>query len=342
MLNQKTEINCVLLGYFAKVVSSFFSKNKKEICSYFYSNDHHVDRFLHHIYSRSLVDPLKSFLVIFPDDHHYMHDESLSENKANARVTVYNKFYQQRVTIFHNMFLLLEKSEDHDTLCNVQFILETLVAKIDQTVDGNKLLDDVVLRKDNIKILFNCLKSSVKQRRKAAADIMILIFSLLMNEPVEEPEKRNTMMSTANQASPEFAKAFEQRRKDEKNVLFQTFIDELDDVLAGISKRRSSERAFNNSIGKEVRVIDQGDIRILQLIQSALKFNLENINLVIAHSNYFDLFFVIFKNSGWNSTIHTLFNELIKACLNMMGKSPQLALKVQFKFNSSWRRTTVW
>lgn len=135
-----------------------------------------------------------------------------------------------------------------------------------------------------------------KYRRKAGADILNLIFSLLMNEVVEEPDKRNTMMAATTSANPEFSKYYEQRRKDEKNALFQTFIDELENVLAGIKKRRSSERSFNNSIGTEVKIIDFSDIRILQLIQAALKFDLENLNLIISLSDYFDVFFVCRSN----------------------------------------------
>jgi hypothetical protein len=118
------------------------------------------------------------------------------------------------------------------------------------------------------------------------------VFSVLLNEAVEEPDKRNTMMASASPTNPEFSKVYEQRRKDEKNTLFQTFIDELENVLFGIKKRRSSERSFNNSIGHEVKVIDFSDIRIMQLIQSALKFDLDNVSLIIALSEYFDLFFV--------------------------------------------------
>lgn len=80
MLNQKSEINCVLLGYFSKVVSSFFQKYKKEICSYFYSNEHQAERFMQHLYSKSLVDPFKNFLIIFPVEHYYMHDDSENKN----------------------------------------------------------------------------------------------------------------------------------------------------------------------------------------------------------------------------------------------------------------------
>lgn len=127
---------------------------------------------------------------------------------------------------------------------------------------------------------------------------MNLIFSLLLNEVVEEPDKRNTMMAATSVSNPEFSKYYEQRRKDEKNALFQTFVDELENVLAGIKKRRSSEKSFNNSIGTEVKIIDLSDIRILQLIQAALKFDLENINLIISLSEYFDIFFVGFCHPG--------------------------------------------
>lgn len=257
-----------------------------------------------------------------------MQDDCPSDTRGQARPSFYSKFYQQRVKIFYSLFQLLEKSEDSDTLTNTQYIIETLIAKIDQTIDGSKLLDDVVLRKENIRILFNCLKSNLRYRRKAAAEILNLMFSLLLNESVEEPEKRNTMMASNNQASPEFQRAFEQRRTDEKNSLFQTFVDELDDVLSGISSRRSSERTFNNSIGKEVKIVDNSDIKILQLIQASLKFNLENINLTVSLSKYIDVFFEIFKTSPFNSSVHTLFSELITICLAMMNKSPHMARNV--------------
>lgn len=119
-----------------------------------------------------------------------------------------------------------------------------------------------------------------------------MVFSLLLNEVVEEPDKRNTMMAATSMSNPEFSKFYEQRRKDEKNSLFQTFVDELENVVTGIRRRRSTERSFNNSIGHEVKVVDFADIRILQLIQSALKFDLENINLIISLSEYFDVIFV--------------------------------------------------
>lgn len=331
ILAKKDEINCVLLGYFSKVVISFFQKNKRDIYAYFYSNDAHAQSFMQHLYSKSLVDPLKSFLVIYPDEHYQMHDDSMSESRGQGRQNNFSKYYQQRVKIFNSLFQLLEKADDFDTLSNVQFILETLVAKIDQTIDGMKLLESVILKDSNIKTLFNCLRSSHKQRRRGAADILNLIFSLLMNEAVEEPEKRNTLMaangSTQN-TSPEFSVMYMQKRKDEKNVLFQTFVDELEEVIGSISTRRAVERSFNNSIGKEVKVIDYSEVRILHLVQSALKFNLENINLIVAMSSYFDVFFEIFKNSGWNSSIHTLFIELIKTCIAMMGTSPILASKL--------------
>jgi hypothetical protein len=124
------------------------------------------------------------------------------------------------------------------------------------------------------------------------------VFSLLLNEVVEEPDKRNTMMATSSPSNPEFTRFYEQRRKDEKNALFQTFINELEDVIHGIKRRRANERSFNNSIGHEVKVIDFSDIRVLQVIQASLKFNLDNINLIISLSEYFEVFFVDLCHSG--------------------------------------------
>lgn len=114
-----------------------------------------------------------------------------------------------------------------------------------------------------------------------------------MNEVVEEPDKRNSLMAANPVSNPEFSKYYEQKRKDEKNTLFQTFVDDLEEIIAGISQRRSGERTFNNSIGKEVKIIDFSDIKILQLIQASLKFNVENINMIVSFSEYFDLLFVI-------------------------------------------------
>lgn len=159
ILNKREEINCVLVGYFAKVVSSFFQKNKREICSYFYSNDNHPQSYLEHLYSKSLVDPLKNFLVIFPEEHYNHHDDSNSEAKNPLKPSPYSKFYQQRVKVFNSLYALIENSDDSDLIHNSQHIIETLVAKVDQTIDGNRLLDDVVLKKENVQVLFNCLKS---------------------------------------------------------------------------------------------------------------------------------------------------------------------------------------
>lgn len=156
LLGKKDEINCVLAGYFGKVVGSFFQKNKKEICSYFYSNETHANNFVHHLYSKSLVDPLKHFLVIHPEDP-FSHMEEANSEKAKANY--FGKFYTSRVRIFQQLYNLLDRCEDQDTIANVQFILETLVAKLHETVEGNRLIDDVVLRKENLKILFACLKS---------------------------------------------------------------------------------------------------------------------------------------------------------------------------------------
>lgn len=327
LLNRKEEINCVLLGYFAKVVSSFFQKNKKEICSYFYSQDANISNFLHHLYSKSLVDPLKNFLVIYPEDHYHQNEESSNENRGNPKTSCFSKFYEKRVKSFQSLYSTLDKAEDFETIANAQYIIETLVAKIDQTVDGGKLLDDVVLRKENMRSLFNCLKSNNKHKRKAAAEILNLTFSLLLNEVIEEPEKRNTMMAATTQANPDFSKLYDQKKKEEKNALFQTFVDELEPIIDGIKKRREQQKTFNNTIGKEVRVVDTGDIRIFQLIQAALKFNLQNLNLIIANSRYFDEFFDHFRNSGWNSSVHTLFAELIKTCL-LSNKSPMILNKL--------------
>lgn len=157
ILNSKEEINCVLIGYFAKVVSSFFQKNKREICSYFFSNESHLHTFLNHLYSKSLVDPLKNFLVMMPEEHFSQHEDSESRNISKGNP--FSRFYKQRVDSFNQLYTLVGSSDDSDVIHNAQYILETLVAKVDQTVDGSKLLDDVVLRKENIQILFNCLKS---------------------------------------------------------------------------------------------------------------------------------------------------------------------------------------
>lgn len=226
-----------------------------------------------------------------PDDHHFGHQDD-SENRNATKANPFSRFYRQRVEGFNSLYTLIGTSDDSDVIHNAQYILETLVAKVDQTVDGTKLLDDVVLRKENIQILFNCLKCSNKYRRKAGADILNLIFSLLMNEVIEEPDKRNSLMASTTITNPEFSKYYEQKRKDEKNALFQTFVDELEEIIAGISQRRTGERTFNNSIGKEVKIIDYSDIKILQLIQSSLKFNVENINMIVSFSDYFDLLFV--------------------------------------------------
>ena len=76
-----------------------------------------------------------------------------------------------------------------------------------------------------------------------------------MNEVVEEPDKRNSLMASTTISNPEFTKYYEQRRKDEKNSLFQTFVDDLEEIISGIRKRRAGERTFNNSIGKEVKIL---------------------------------------------------------------------------------------
>lgn len=157
ILNSKDEINCVLIGYFAKVVSSFFQKNKKEICSYFFSNESHLHTFLNHLYSKSLVDPLKNFLVMMPEEHFSQHEDSETRNVSKGNS--FSRFYKQRVDSFNQLYTLVGSSDDSDVIHNAQYILETLIAKVDQTVDGSKLLDDVVLRKENIQTLFNCLKS---------------------------------------------------------------------------------------------------------------------------------------------------------------------------------------
>jgi hypothetical protein len=159
ILESRDEINCVLIGYFSKIVSSFFQKNKREICSYFYCNDSHALSFIEHLYSKSLMDPLKNFLVIFPEDHFNHHEESNSDVRNIQRASPFSKFYQQRVKIFNSLYALLESAEGPDVVHNAQYIIETLIAKIDQTVDGSKLLDDVVLRKENIHALFSCLKN---------------------------------------------------------------------------------------------------------------------------------------------------------------------------------------
>lgn len=113
-----------------------------------------------------------------------------------------------------------------------------------------------------------------------------------MNEIVEEPDKRNSLMASTSISNPEFTKYYEQKRKDEKSSLFQTFVDDLEEIITGIGQRRAHERTFNNSIGKEVKIIEFSDIRILQLIQASLKFNLERINLMVSLSKYFELLFV--------------------------------------------------
>lgn len=149
----------MLIGYFSKVVSSFFQKNKKEIYSYFYSNEARSQIFLEHLYLKSLVDPLKNFLVIFSEDHFNHHDESNSDARNIIRASPFSKFYQHRVKVFNSLFTLLESADEPEVVHNAQYIIETLIAKIDQTIDGSKLLDDVVLRKENIQILFSCLKN---------------------------------------------------------------------------------------------------------------------------------------------------------------------------------------
>ena len=163
-----------------------------------------------------------------------------------------------------------------------------------------------------------------KYRRRAAADILQLLFTLLMGEGVEEPERRNVIMASFSTPNPEFSKIFEQKRKDEKNNFYQTFIDELEHILGKISERTLNTRTFSNSIGVEVKVVDQSDIKLLQLVQTALKFNQDNINLIIALSNYFNLLFKIFSQSNWNSTIHILFIEVIKTCLQVNKSKPIL------------------
>lgn len=148
------------------------------------------------------------------------------------------------------------------------------------------------------------------------------MFTLLMGEGVEEPEKRSVMMASFSSPNPEFVKIFEQKRKDEKNTFNQTFIDVLDQILAKIKARTVTTRAFSNSIGVEVKIIDQSDVRLLQLVQTALKLNQDNINLIIALSEYFPLLFNIFETSNWNSTVHILFIEVIKTCLQTNKSKP--------------------
>lgn len=158
ILQTGDELNCVLVGYFAKVVSSFFQKNKKEICSYFFSTDSHIQGFMEHLYSKSLVDPLKNFLVIFQEDNYSIHQEESNSDAKNQRNGPFSKFYAQRVKALNSLYSLLETADEHEVVLNAQYIIETLIAKIDQTVDGHKLLDDVILRKENIQSLFNCMK----------------------------------------------------------------------------------------------------------------------------------------------------------------------------------------
>lgn len=155
LLSGKGEVNCVLSGYFSKVVQSFFQRNKKDICAYFYSQDQHISHFQHHVYSKSVADLFKSFLVLTPDET-YFNDEG---NEKSSKPQIYNKFYDKRVKAFNAIYQALEKSDDVDTIANCQFLIESLAAKIDQTVDGVKLLDDVLFRKENLQSVFNCCQS---------------------------------------------------------------------------------------------------------------------------------------------------------------------------------------
>lgn len=144
-----------------------------------------------------------------------------------------------------------------------------------------------------------------------------------MGEGVEEPERRNVIMASFSSPNPEFAKLFELKRKDEKNQFNQTFIDDLEHILAKIKSRTVSSRSFSNSVGVEVKIVDQSDIKLLQLVQTALKLNQDNLNLIIALSDYFPLLFDIFSTSNWNSTIHILLIEVVKTCL-LTNKSKQI------------------
>ena len=154
LVSKKEEVNCVLLGYFSKVVQTFFQRNKKDIASYFYSQDTHVNNFLNHLYSKSLTDLFKSFLVLTPDEVYY-HEDTLGTDKG-PKPQVYSKFYEKRVKAFNGIFQAMEKSDDPDVITNCQFLIESLAAKIDSTVDGVKLLDDVLLKKENLRSIFNC------------------------------------------------------------------------------------------------------------------------------------------------------------------------------------------
>ena len=91
-----------------------------------------------------------------PEDHYSHHEDSDTRNMAKP--TPFSRFLKQRVEGLNGLYYLIGHSDDQDVIHNAQYILETLVAKIDQTVDGSKLLDEVVLRKENIQTLFNCLK----------------------------------------------------------------------------------------------------------------------------------------------------------------------------------------
>jgi hypothetical protein len=157
LLNKKEEANCVLLGYFSKVVQSFFQRNKKDICTYFYSQDAHLHNFQHHLYSKSVADLFKNFLVLSPDEVYY-NDDNMGSDK-NSKPQVYSKFYEKRVKAYTAIYHSLEKSDDADVISNCQFLIESLAAKIDQTVDGMKLLDDVLFKKENLRSLFNCCQN---------------------------------------------------------------------------------------------------------------------------------------------------------------------------------------
>lgn len=157
LLSKKDELNPVLLGYFSKVTQSFFQRNKKEICSYFYSQDAHAANLQTHLYSKSVADLFKNFLVLTPDESYYNEESS----EKNGKPQVYHKFLDRRIRAYNAIYSSLEKSDDPDTITNAQFLIESLAAKIDQTVDGAKLLDEVLFKKENLRSIFNCCQSVI-------------------------------------------------------------------------------------------------------------------------------------------------------------------------------------
>ena len=276
------EVNDVLAGYFEKVVRSLLDYRQKPFLLYFYNNEKNMNSFEKHIYNRSIAVLFEKLLNIRVYED-YQITGSLNSSRME-KTQFFAKFTDRRIEAMKSLINVLHASRQRSVISGVGEIFEKYLEDSSNIYDFLPVFKQVFFDPEVLKTLFRSIRNTKVPKKRAVSSFILTQALFHLNLKGEDYNEETQAY-------------FETKRKEEKNPLIQTFIDDFEDLMEELIEIPEESEKKTTTFGKEYRHFGYENLKLIEFIASMIELRNINVEIIIHNSNFFEICFVkkIFK-----------------------------------------------